>query len=196
MSINAENNGRDSQQAGAALRPLGRPITTIKQKPGTVSRSGTLSEFQFPESTESGHFVKRKIVWVRGSVASYDLRLGRRLNGSRTATPAGSKSDTLRVTTLSPCSSAVAAIMKSAPSSPKAALRITATPYLFNIPRKVVAVIPSANSAAFGANSVFRTAAPRSMKMGTIRSPYRYDAAACHALQSVTPRRPAILHYA
>ena len=38
--------------------------------------------------------------------------------------------------------------------------------------------------------------APRSMKMGTIRSPYRYDAAVCHALQSVTLRRPAIVHYA
>jgi hypothetical protein len=44
------------------------------------------------------------------------------------------------------------------------------------------------NSIAYGA--------PRSMKMGTIHSPYRYDAAACHALQSVILRRPAILHYA
>jgi hypothetical protein len=34
------------------------------------------------------------------------------------------------------------------------------------------------------------------MKMGTIRSLYRYDAAACHAIQSVTLRRPAILHSA
>ena len=34
------------------------------------------------------------------------------------------------------------------------------------------------------------------MKMGTILSPYPYDAAARHALQSVSLRRPAILHYA
>jgi len=33
------------------------------------------------------------------------------------------------------------------------------------------------------------------MKMGTIRSPCPYDAAARHALQSVNLRRPAILHY-
>jgi hypothetical protein len=38
--------------------------------------------------------------------------------------------------------------------------------------------------------------APRSMKMGTIRSPCPYDAATRHALQSVNLRRPAILHYA
>jgi hypothetical protein len=34
------------------------------------------------------------------------------------------------------------------------------------------------------------------MKMGTIRTPWRYDAAARHALQSANLRRPAILHYA
>jgi hypothetical protein len=33
------------------------------------------------------------------------------------------------------------------------------------------------------------------MKMGTIRSPCPYDAAARHALLSVNLRRPAILHY-
>ena len=38
--------------------------------------------------------------------------------------------------------------------------------------------------------------APRSMKMGTTRSPWRYDAAIRHALQSANLRRPAILHYA
>jgi hypothetical protein len=38
--------------------------------------------------------------------------------------------------------------------------------------------------------------APRSMKMGTIASPWRYDAAARPALQSANLRRPAILHYA
>ena len=38
--------------------------------------------------------------------------------------------------------------------------------------------------------------APRSMKMGTIRSPWRYDAAARHALQSANLRRPAILRAA
>src|SRR5216684_8186275 len=40
------------------------------------------------------------------------------------------------------------------------------------------------------------TGAPRSMKMGTTRSPWRYDAAIRHALQSANLRRPAILHYA
>jgi hypothetical protein len=34
------------------------------------------------------------------------------------------------------------------------------------------------------------------MKMGTIASPWRYDAAARPALQSANLRRPAILHYA
>jgi hypothetical protein len=38
--------------------------------------------------------------------------------------------------------------------------------------------------------------APRPMKMGTIASPSRYDAAARHAFQSANLRRPAILHYA
>ena len=38
--------------------------------------------------------------------------------------------------------------------------------------------------------------APRSMKMGTTRSPWRYDAAIRHALQSANLRLPAILHYA
>jgi len=37
--------------------------------------------------------------------------------------------------------------------------------------------------------------APRSMKMGTTRSPWRYDATARHALQSAKPRRRAILRY-
>jgi hypothetical protein len=36
--------------------------------------------------------------------------------------------------------------------------------------------------------------APRSMKMGTTRSPYRYDAAARPSLQSENVRRAAILH--
>src|SRR5947208_127811 len=34
------------------------------------------------------------------------------------------------------------------------------------------------------------------MKMGTTRSPWRYDAAIRHALQSANLRWPAILHYA
>jgi hypothetical protein len=34
------------------------------------------------------------------------------------------------------------------------------------------------------------------MKMGTIRSPWPYDAAACHALQPANLRRPAILYCA
>ena len=47
---------------GAPLQVLPCPISNrverIKQIPGAVSRPGTLSEFQFPESTESGWFVK------------------------------------------------------------------------------------------------------------------------------------------
>jgi hypothetical protein len=38
--------------------------------------------------------------------------------------------------------------------------------------------------------------APRSMKMGTIRSPCPYDAAARRALQSANLQRHAISHYA
>ncbi len=51
-------------------------------------------------------------------------------------------------------------------------------------------------SAVFGGDSVFRTGAPRSTKMGTIRSLCPYDAPACHALRSAKPRRRAILRYA
>jgi hypothetical protein len=36
-------------------------------------------------------------------------------------------------------------------------------------------------TASFGVDSVLRSGAPRSMKMGTIASPWRYDAGACHA---------------
>jgi hypothetical protein len=56
--------------------------------------------------------------------------------------------------------------------------------------------IPSAESAAIGAYSVFRSGAPRPMKMSTIASPCRYDAAARHALQSVNLRQLAILRCA
>ena len=45
-------------------------------------------------------------------------------------------------------------------------------------------------------NPFWVAGAPRSMKMGTTRSPWRYDAAIRHALQSANLRRPAILHYA
>jgi hypothetical protein len=38
--------------------------------------------------------------------------------------------------------------------------------------------------------------APRSTKMGTIRSPWHYDAGARHPFQSAKLRRPAMLHYA
>src|SRR5262249_38171471 len=64
--------------------------------------------------------------------------------------------------------------------------------------RHIVAarLLRSAKTAAFGANSAFRSGAPRSMKMGTTRSPCPYDVAARHALQSANVRRPAILHYA
>jgi hypothetical protein len=56
-------------------------------------------------------------------VSLYDLWRGLGPNGSMIATPAGLKSDALRVTTVSPCSSAVAAIMRSALSLRRAALK-------------------------------------------------------------------------
>jgi len=43
---------------------------------------------------------------------------------------------------------------------------------------------------------VYRSGAPRSTKMGTIRSPSHYDAGACCAFQSADLRRPTLLHYA
>src|ERR1700736_2814855 len=42
---------------------------------------------------------------------------------------------------------------------------ITVTPYLFQHSAKRLTVVASARSVAFGANSVFRSGAPRSMKM-------------------------------
>jgi hypothetical protein len=42
----------------------------------------------------------------------------------------------------------------------------------------------------------YRNGAPRPMKMGNIASPWRYDAAAHHTLQSASLRPAAILHYA
>ena len=50
-------------------------------------------------------------------------------------------------------------------------------------------------SAGRGVDSVFNSGAPRSMKMGTIRSPWRYDGEACCASQLVMLRQPAILYY-
>jgi hypothetical protein len=42
---------------------------------------------------------------------------------------------------------------------------------------------------------IMKIGAPRPMKMGTIASPWRYDIGACHALQSVILRWPAIFRY-
>ncbi len=58
---------------------------------------------------------------LKGSHQRYRRLL--RLNGLTTDTPVGSKSVTLRVTTASPCSRAVAAIIRSTLSLPSAALR-------------------------------------------------------------------------
>jgi hypothetical protein len=44
--------------------------------------------------------------------------------------------------------------------------------------------------------STYFIGAPRSMKIGTIASLWRYDAATRHALQPVNPGLPAILRYA
>ncbi len=41
-----------------------------------------------------------------------------------------------------------------------------------------IGVGSSAKTTGFGGDSVFRSGAPRPMKMGTTASPYRYDAAA------------------
>ena len=60
--------------------------------------------------------------------------------------------------------------------------------------------VPAANGArvcpSVSTRRSLLTGVPRSMKMGTIRSPCPYDAAARPALQSVNLRLPAILHYA
>jgi hypothetical protein len=51
----------------------------------------------------------------------------------------------------------------------------------------------------FGAdreNDCLSRCAPRSTKMGNIASLWRYEAAACHAAQSLNLRRPAIFRYA
>ena len=47
-----------------------------------------------------------------------------------------------------------------------------------------------------GSDGAFVSGAPRPMKMGTVASQKRYDAASSHALQPVNLRRPALLHYA
>jgi proteic killer suppression protein len=66
---------------------------------------------------------------------------------------------------------------------------IAVTPTHFNIPRKGDAVTPSTETAAFGGDSVFRSGAPRSTKMGTIRSPWRYDGARGSTLSLAGQRR-------
>jgi hypothetical protein len=47
---------------------------------------------------------------------------------------------------------------------------------------------------SFAARAKPRTGAPRSMKMGTTRLPWRYDAATRRAFRPALPRRPALLH--
>jgi hypothetical protein len=54
--------------------------------------------------------MRRRTISVRIGKQAYGVRRGGELNGSRVETPVGSKSETLRVTTVRPCSSAVAAI--------------------------------------------------------------------------------------
>ena len=51
-------------------------------------------------------------------------------------------------------------------------------------------------SAIFGGDSVFRSGAPRPMKMGNTLSPWHYDVALAAAIRSDNQRRTAILHYA
>src|SRR6266550_4509662 len=46
-----------------------------------------------------------------------------------------------------------------------------------------------AKTAAVGGDRVFRSGAPRSMKMGTIASPWRYDPAATSRLSSISTGR-------
>jgi hypothetical protein len=58
-----------------------------------------------------------------------------------------------------------------------------------------VRIQPDVPDGEIGGNSVYRSGAPRSMKMGTTLSPWRDDAETHHALQSANLRRPAILRY-
>src|SRR5437016_1696575 len=60
----------------------------------------------------------------------------------------------------------------------------------------LLVVTPSVTRNEICGNFDLNLGAPRSMKMGTILSPWPYDAAACHALQPANLRRPAILRYA
>jgi len=57
-----------------------------------------------------------------------------------------------------------------------------------------IGVGSSAKTAGFGGDSVLRSGAPRPMKMGTIASPWRYEAAADYALRPTNLRWPAIFH--
>jgi hypothetical protein len=49
-----------------------------------------------------------------------------------------------------------------------------------------------ARTAGFGVDGVFRSGAPRPMKMGNIVSLWRYDAGAYHTPESENIRPPAI----
>lgn len=51
-------------------------------------------------------------------------------------------------------------------------------------------------SAGFGVPVLYRSGASRPMKMGTIASPWRYDAAAADAIRLDNLRRTAVLRYA
>jgi hypothetical protein len=53
-----------------------------------------------------------------------------------------------------------------------------------------------AKSAVFGANVAFRSGAPRSMKVGNIASPWRYDFRAGSTVKCANLGEGALFHYA
>jgi hypothetical protein len=59
-----------------------------------------------------------------------------------------------------------------------------------------IGVGSSAKTTGFGANSVFRSGAPRPMKMGTIASPWRYDKLSSSARGDADPAARYRITYA
>jgi hypothetical protein len=104
----ARQRAADPDSAGALAAWLDRVLALYGERIlpfdlATARRWGALSASLHNDSARS-HDRSHCAGECWKSVAFCDSRFGRRLNGSSTATPAGWKSETLRVTTVSPCS--------------------------------------------------------------------------------------------
>jgi len=60
---------------------------------------------------------------------------------------------------------------------------------------RTLAAAESAKTAGLGCPVLYRSGAPRPMKMGTTSSPWRYDATVDYALQPTNLRWPALFRY-